>query len=124
MSKKKPKSRPQTSVSFEESFDKLKNIVDQLEDGNLTLSESLEVYENGVKNLKSCYRALEVVQKRIELLVDIDDDGNLVTQAFDDTATHEPARKTTRHAEETEGEDADSEEDEQIGDVDDADRLF
>lgn len=127
MSKKKPKPKNEKAMPFEDSYEQLKNIVVQLEDGNLTLSESLEVYENGVKNLKSCYRALEEVQKRIELLVEIDSDGNLVTQAFDDMATQEPLRKTARHADTIEAPDADSEEDiedEDSSDVDDPDRLF
>ncbi len=102
MAKRKPptsksKRKPE-SIPFEEALGKLKAVVSELETGNLTLSDSLEQYEQGVKNLKCCYEALESAQKKIELLVRIDDDGNLITQPFDDTATSQPTRKTTRQA--------------------------
>ena len=42
MAKKKAKSKPATTASFEESLDQLKQTVSQLENGNLSLSDSLE----------------------------------------------------------------------------------
>ena len=103
MTKKKSKVEQQEqdarkTISFEESLEHLKDVVNQLEDGNLTLSESLEKYEQGVKNLNGCYQALAQVQQKIELLVDLDEDGNLITQPFDGAATQQPSRKMTRSA--------------------------
>ena len=86
-------------MSFEQSLEQLRNVVGELENGNLPLSESLEKYEQGVANLKSCYDALNQAQRRIELLVDLDEEGNLVTQPFDDTASDqltEGTRRSTR----------------------------
>jgi exodeoxyribonuclease VII small subunit len=84
--------------TFEQSLEQLQSIVHELEDGGLSLSDSLEKYELGVKNLRKCYHSLESAQKKIELLVELDEDGNLVTEPFDDTATTETARKTTRQS--------------------------
>ena len=103
--KTKPKSAKrkssEPSVSFEEALEQLKQTVGQLENGNLTLSESLETYEKGVASLKLCYQALNEAQQRIELLVDLDEEGNLVTRPFDNTSSDQMAdgsRRSTRQA--------------------------
>ena len=90
MAKKKATSRKnksETVESFESSFESLKEIVSELENGNLTLGQSLEKYEQGISKLKQCQQALESVQKKIELLVDLDEHGNVITRPFDDTET-------------------------------------
>ena len=62
-------------------------MVAELETGNLSLTESLDKYQQGIANLKHCHAALENAKKQIEILVDLDADGNLQTQAFDDSAS-------------------------------------
>jgi exodeoxyribonuclease VII small subunit len=133
MAKKKTKTKKQTDsdstpVPFETSLEQLRSVVSELENGNLTLSESLEHYERGVKNLKSCYDSLEQAKQKIELLVDLDDNGNLITRQFDNTATSRPSRKTTRQAaveEEYEDEEDDDEyETDDDVDIDDPNSLF
>ena len=95
MAKKKTGKRTSKEVPFEASLEQLRTVVDELEAGNLSLGESLEKYESGIKSLKACYAALNAVQQRIELLVDLDEDGNLVTASFDNTAS-EQLREGTR----------------------------
>lgn len=58
MAKKKTKSKTAAEVPFEKSLEQLRAVVAELENGNLTLGESLEKYEQGIANLKSCYEAL------------------------------------------------------------------
>ena len=84
---KKATAAEKQSPDFEASIDRLRDIVTSMEHGNLTLSGSLEKYEEGVKCLKDCYRALDEAKQRIELLIDLDDDGRLVTTPFDSSAT-------------------------------------
>lgn len=76
-------------VAFESALEQLRAVVGELENGNLSLSDSLEKYEQGVANLKLCYDALNQAQRKIELLVDLDEDGNTTTRPFDDAATHD-----------------------------------
>ncbi len=71
-------------VTFEESLAKLERSVRQLEEGKLGLSESLQCYEEGVKQLKQCYRDLESAERKIELLAGVDAEGNPVTEPFDE----------------------------------------
>ena len=89
LAKKKAKSKTSPSVSFEQSLEQLQQVVSELENGNLTLTDSLDKYEQGVANLKQCYEALNAAQKRIEVLVDLDEDGNLLTRPFDNTSSIE-----------------------------------
>jgi exodeoxyribonuclease VII small subunit len=70
--------------AFEESLAKLEQAVRQLEDGRLGLSESLQCYEEGVKHLKQCHRALEAAERKIELLTGVDAEGNPITEPFDE----------------------------------------
>ena len=86
MAKKKSKS-DQGAISFEASLENLKEIVAELEAGNLSLSDSLAKYEQGIACLKRCHDTLAQTQKKIELLVELDSDGKLVTRPFDDSAT-------------------------------------
>jgi exodeoxyribonuclease VII small subunit len=76
------------SVSFEESLEQLERVIRQLEDGQLGLSESLAQYEEGVRYLKHCHRALATAERKIELLTSVDEAGNAKTEPFDD---EEPA---------------------------------
>jgi exodeoxyribonuclease VII small subunit len=72
---------------FEESLGRLQQIVEQLEDGQLPLAESLSAYEEGVKHLKACFDALSDAERKIEILAGFDAEGNPVTRPFDDSAT-------------------------------------
>ena len=83
---KKKKQDPENSISFEESFAELQQIVDQLEEGQLTLGQSLDQYEKGIRRLRECYQALDRAEQRIKLLVDLDADGNLITTEFRSSA--------------------------------------
>jgi exodeoxyribonuclease VII small subunit len=92
MAKKKPtkkNSASKTTVAFEESLASLKEILADLEEGNLPLSESLEKYESGIKHLRNCNEALQKAKSRIELLVRVDQNGKAITKPFEHSATVE-----------------------------------
>ncbi|MFH1073900.1 MAG: exodeoxyribonuclease VII small subunit [Candidatus Firestonebacteria bacterium] len=56
-------------VKFESALEKLEEIVDKLESGDIGLDESLKQYEEGMKLLKFCTAKLDEVEKKIEILV-------------------------------------------------------
>ena len=68
----------------------------RLEAGQLGLSESLECYEAGVKQLKQCYRALETTERKIALLTGVDADGRPITEAFDEAEMSLDEKAATR----------------------------
>ena len=55
-------------VSLEESFDSLEQIIDQLQTGELTLEESFQKYEEGMKLIKSCNETIDKVEKQLVVI--------------------------------------------------------
>jgi exodeoxyribonuclease VII small subunit len=84
MGKKKTADSEKKSVTFEQALEQLEQSVAKLEDGQLGLSEALGQYAAGIKNLKQCYQLLEQAERKIELLNAVDDQGQPVTEAFDE----------------------------------------
>ena len=127
MAKKTSKKKTKKSDSvppFEDSLAQLQQTVAQLEGGNLSLSDSLEQYEKGIASLKLAYRALNDAQQRIEMLVDLDEEGNLVTRPFDNTASDQIAEGSRRSSRGEPAATSDDFEPEDNEDVDDSDSLF
>jgi exodeoxyribonuclease VII small subunit len=88
MAKKSSKEETGNAPSFEQSLERLEEIVHLLEEGDLGLGEAIERYEEGVKLLRQAYELLDRAERKIELLSGVDAEGNPVTQPFDDTATY------------------------------------
>jgi exodeoxyribonuclease VII small subunit len=57
-----------TIKDFEAAIAELEGIVKKLEDGDLPLEKSLELYERGVQLSRFCHTRLEEAEKRIEIL--------------------------------------------------------
>ena len=55
--------------SFEAALQKLETIVQRLEKGELTLEESLGLYEEGIRLSRLCHAKLEEAEGKIEQLV-------------------------------------------------------
>jgi len=57
-----------TIKDFEAAIAELDAIVRKLEDGDLALEKSLELYERGVQLSRFCHSRLEDAEKRIEIV--------------------------------------------------------
>ncbi len=68
--------------SFEESLKRLETVVDQLEKGELTLEESLKLFEEGVNLTASCKQELDSAEGKVQMLVK-QRDGSLKAEAFE-----------------------------------------
>jgi len=78
---------------FEEALSELENIIAELEGGELSLDDSLERYERGIKALNACRRILGEAEKKIQLLLRTPD-GELKTQPFEaEEIMREPERE-------------------------------
>ena len=55
---------------FESAAAELAAIVKTMEEGDLTLEKSLELYERGVELSRYCHTRLEEAERRIEILTD------------------------------------------------------
>jgi exodeoxyribonuclease VII small subunit len=59
-----------TIKDFESALAELDTIVKALEEGDLPLEKSLELYERGVQLYRFCHTKLEGAERRIEILND------------------------------------------------------
>ena len=57
------------NLSFDKSLKRLEEIVDQLETGQLSLEESLKVFEEGVKISLYCQEELQKTDGKVSLLI-------------------------------------------------------
>jgi exodeoxyribonuclease VII small subunit len=56
-------------IDFEASLAQLENLVDQMEEGDLSLEESLKAFEAGVKLTRECQQALQAAEQKVEVLM-------------------------------------------------------
>lgn len=68
---------------FEKSLDELEKLVAHLEEGNLSLDESLKSFERGVSLFRDCQSALEQAELRVKLLIDPEDPDSVEPFAAD-----------------------------------------
>jgi len=73
--------KKKSEESFETSLHALEEVVERLESGDLTLEESLECFEQGVKSAARCRKLLREVELKVELLLK-DRDGGLSLEDF------------------------------------------
>ena len=66
---------------FEKAFQDLEKIVQRLEGEELSLDESLKLFEEGIRLSRFCHQKLEQVEKKIELILS-DAAGQPVTEPF------------------------------------------
>ena len=67
-----PKPAAETSqvADFEKSLDELEQLVGRMEQGDLSLDESLQSFERGIALYRNCQGALDEAQLRVRLLRD------------------------------------------------------
>ena len=59
-----------TIKDFESALTELESLVKKLEDGQLTLEQSLELFERGVELSRFCHTSLDNAERRIEVLTE------------------------------------------------------
>ena len=87
-----PQDRPSGAPSFEQTLNRLEEIVHLLEEGKIGLDEALGRYEESVGLLCTAYELLDRAQRRILLLSGVDSEGNPVLRPMEDAATFSPER--------------------------------
>ena len=61
------------TLSFEQLYSKLEATIETLEGGNLSLDETLELYEQGMELAKQCSAMLDNAELRIQELAPVRD---------------------------------------------------
>ncbi|MDE3202188.1 MAG: exodeoxyribonuclease VII small subunit [Acidobacteriota bacterium] len=71
-------------AGFENSLKKLEAIVDKLEKGDLSLEDSLKLFEEGVDLSAKCKKELDEAEGKVQKLIQ-QRDGTFKTEPFGDT---------------------------------------
>lgn len=66
-------SKKSEKLSIEESFDYLDEVIEKMEDPDISLEDSFALYEKGMQVLKEASKAVDEVEKKVKL---IDEEGN------------------------------------------------
>ena len=56
-------------MSFEEKLEKLQEVVEDLEEGEIPLNESVEKYQDSLNLIKQCHKELENAELKIEKIM-------------------------------------------------------
>ena len=67
-------------IDFEASLEQLEKLVEDMEDGELSLEDSLSAFEKGIKLTRECQQALAEAEQKVQLL--LEKDGEPVTEEF------------------------------------------
>lgn len=58
------------SPRFEDSLQELEQLVERLEQGDISLEESLKSFERGVQLTRTCQKALKEAEQKIQILLE------------------------------------------------------
>ncbi|MGC4376503.1 exodeoxyribonuclease VII small subunit [Fictibacillus sp. Mic-4] len=68
-------SEEKKEMTFEEAMEQLEHIVERLEEGEVPLEESIELFQQGMNLSKLCHSKLQNVEKKMDLI--LQEDGEL-----------------------------------------------
>jgi exodeoxyribonuclease VII small subunit len=70
--------------NFEKALADLENIVQRLDENDLSLDEALSLFEEGIKLSRFCSQKLDSVEDKVEILLR-DDEGDLKKEPFENS---------------------------------------
>jgi len=73
--------RKKATLDFEQSLTDLQNLVERLENGELSLEDSLVAFEQGIRLTRDCQTALAQAEQKVQIL--LERDGELEEAPFD-----------------------------------------
>ena len=76
------------NFNFEASLQQLEQLVQQMEQGNLSLEESMQAFEKGVALTRQCQQALDAAEQKVQVLMQ-DAEGRLQEQPFANSSSPE-----------------------------------
>ena len=78
--------RSQKTPDFETALAELEALVEKMEQGDLSLDESLQQFERGVQLTRSCQQALKDAEQKVQVLLEKDGQASLEPFADDESA--------------------------------------
>ncbi len=69
-------------MEFEKKLNRLEEIVEKMESGELALEESLKFFEEGIRLSRECNTQLTEAEQKVKILLGVDANGVAVTRDF------------------------------------------
>lgn len=69
-------------MEFEKKLDRLEEIVVKMEEGDLSLDESLKLFEEGIHLSRQCHSEIDQAEQKVKLLLKVDENGDPITEDF------------------------------------------
>lgn len=79
------------SVDFEQSLSDLEALVNQMEQGELSLEESLKAFERGIQLTRDCQERLSAAEQQVQTLMEQQGQITLQPMMDADAASESPA---------------------------------
>lgn len=73
--------RKRSTPNFEEALKELEDLVERMEQGDLSLEQSLKSFERGIELTHVCQKALEEAEQKVEILSQ--KEGAIQTEPFE-----------------------------------------
>lgn len=73
----------ESAVPFEDALQRLGQIVERLEHGDLPLEQSLKLFEEGVSLARASQAQLDAAERRVEQLLGMDAEGNPIVREME-----------------------------------------
>jgi len=82
-------------LKFETALERLQEIVNKLETGEIDLDESIKLFEEGISLVKFCSNKLDEVKHKVEIL--IKKEGEIIKTPFEEKKSNESMNKTDKN---------------------------
>lgn len=69
-------------MNFEKKLERLEEIITKMESGDLSLEDSLKLFEEGIKHSRECHKQLTEAEEKVKVLLKVEG-GKAVTEDFD-----------------------------------------
>lgn len=76
-------------MDFEKKLGRLEEIVDKMEEGDLSLENSLQLFEEGIKLSRECATQLDQAEQKVKVLISMNDNGEMKLADFNPSETNE-----------------------------------
>ena len=74
--------RKKSATLFEDSLAELEELVEQMEQGDIPLEESLKSFERGIKLTRTCQKSLQEAEQKVQIL--LEKNGRQTLEPFTD----------------------------------------
>jgi len=73
-------SRKKSPSMFEDAMEELEKLVEQMEQGDISLEESLKAFERGIRLTRTCQQALQDAEQKVQIL--LEKNGQQILEPF------------------------------------------